>query len=100
MAATQPSEPRNRPDTVRDAQLASVPSTERRSRRWLWIAIAVVAIAAIAVIGYFVLYGGGGYSGGGGGSGGTGGGGGGGYFVFALSLEPLRRAIDRLRRAH
>jgi hypothetical protein len=58
-------------------------TTGNGSRRKVWIGVAV-AVALVAVVAYFLIYGG---SGGSGGSGG----GVGGYFVFALPLTRSRR---------
>jgi len=60
----------------------------------MWIGIGL-AVLAVAIIGYFVLYSGGGGSGGTGG----GGGGGGGYFVLAFPLDQARRMWRRARMA-
>jgi hypothetical protein len=92
MAATEPTrEPDGMDDRPRPTLASSSAPTRRR---WVPIVIGLVVLAAIAVIGYMILYpsGGGGYGGGGGG--GTGGGG---YLVLAFTGDQIRRVVRRIR---
>jgi hypothetical protein len=94
MAATEPT---REPDRMEDRPRPTLaPTNAPTSRRWLRIVIGLVVLAAIAVIGYMILYpsGGGGY-GGGSSSGGSGGTGGGGYLVLAFTGDQIRRVIRR-----
>ena len=91
MAAT---DPRPYGDDVRTSRptLSAVPDSERAPQRSRWVVAAIVlaVLAAIALVGYFLIYAGS--------DGGTGGGGGGrGYFVFAIPIEATRRLIARVR---
>ena len=94
MAATEPA---REPDSMDERTRPTLArSTTPTRRRWIPIVIGLIVLAAIVVIGYFVLYpsGSGGY---GGGSGGGGGAGGGGYFVLAFTGDQVRRVVRRIR---
>lgn len=95
MAATEPT---REPDRMEDRPRPTLaPTNAPTSRRWIPIVIGIVVLAAIAVIGYMILYpsGGGGY--GGSSSGGSSGTGGGGYLVLAFTGDQIRRVIRRIR---
>jgi hypothetical protein len=97
--ATQPRGDHTHDESPARPHLVDHP-TRRRTSGALWVVIGLVVIAAIAVIGYFLLYNGnGGYGGGTGGGGGAGGGGagGGGYVFLALSADHVRRVLTRRR---
>jgi hypothetical protein len=74
-----------------------VPGQPERRSMWPWVVLALVVLAGLAIVGYFLLSNG---EGSGGTGSGTNGGGGGLYgFALMLSADATRRMWSRTRRA-